>query len=53
MINVGDIIFQLLAFVFLVLMIIVIVTVVRSFKNRNKQLDRIEEKLDNTLKSQR
>ncbi|MEH7374462.1 DUF4083 domain-containing protein [Neobacillus drentensis] len=45
-INVGDIIFQLIYFGFLVLFIILIVSYFRSNKKRWNQLDRIEEKLN-------
>jgi hypothetical protein len=45
-INVGDIIFQLIYFGFLVLFIILIVSYFRSNKKRRNQLDRIEEKLN-------
>ncbi|MGP4077639.1 hypothetical protein [Halobacillus sp. K22] len=44
--NIGDMIFQLFFFVFLLLVIIGVISFAVSFKRRGKQLDRIEEKLD-------
>lgn len=44
--NVGDIIFQLVNFGFLVLAIIIVVSYFRSNKKRINQLNRIEEKLN-------
>lgn len=46
MLNIGDIIFQLFAMLIPVLFIVGIVLFIRSYKRRNEQLDRIEEKLD-------
>jgi large-conductance mechanosensitive channel len=45
-INVGDIIFQLIYFIFLALLIILIVSYFRTKKKRKNQLDKIEEKLN-------
>lgn len=44
--NVGDALFQLFSFGFLVLIIVLIVLLFRSFPKRRNQLDRIEKKVD-------
>lgn len=45
-INTGDIIFQLIMFLFVLAIPLGIITVVIVFKKRNSRLKRVEEKLD-------
>ncbi|WP_197969794.1 DUF4083 family protein [Mesobacillus harenae] len=49
MINIGDIIFQLIAIIIPVLSIAAVVFFIRSSKKKTEQLDRIEEKLDRAI----
>ena len=51
--NIGDIIFQLFTFLVPIIFIILIVLFVRSTKQRNVQLKRIEEKLDKVSEQNR
>ncbi|WP_225228795.1 DUF4083 domain-containing protein [Bacillus sp. PS06] len=44
--NLGDALYQLIVWGFLILLIVLIVTSVRLNKGRRNQLDRIEKKLD-------
>lgn len=44
--NWGDILFQLLNIAFLVLIVVLIVSFLRSNKRRRNQLDRLEQKMD-------
>jgi energy-converting hydrogenase Eha subunit H len=44
--NIGDILFQLFSFGFLILLIFLIVFLFRSFTRRGKQLDQLEKKVD-------
>ncbi|MDQ0232604.1 DUF4083 domain-containing protein [Metabacillus malikii] len=44
--NIGDALFQLFYLAFIVLIVALIVSFFRSYKKRNNQLDRIEEKID-------
>lgn len=44
--NIGDALFQLFSFGFLVLIIVLIVLLFRSFSKRRNQLDSIEKKID-------
>ena len=44
--NLGDALFQLFSFAFIVLIIALIVSLFRSNKKRKNQLDRIENKID-------
>ncbi|MBN8211118.1 DUF4083 family protein [Bacillus sp. NTK071] len=46
--NIGDIIFQVFAFLIPIAIVVAIVFLVRSSKKRKEQLNRIEEKLDTT-----
>ena len=51
--NVGDILFSVFSIVAIIVMIVLIIFIVRSVfrgNNRNKDLTRIEEKLDILLK---
>lgn len=48
-INIGDIIFQLAAFIMLLSIPAALIILYRIFKRRNKRMDRIEEKLDQLL----
>lgn len=48
-INIGDIIFQLAAFIMLLSIPISLIILFRIIKRRNKRMDRIEEKLDELL----
>lgn len=48
-IRVGDMIIQLVFFLVLIALVVGITSLVVKFKNRNKQLNRIEEKLDNLV----
>lgn len=48
-INVGDIIFQLVAFLFLLAIPLTFIIVFAKIKKRNSRLNRIEEKLDQLL----
>lgn len=45
--NLGDIFFTLFTFGFIVLILALIVWAIRSSSKRKRQLDRIEEKIDN------
>ncbi|WP_349772347.1 DUF4083 domain-containing protein [Lederbergia citrisecunda] len=45
-INIGDVLFQLFSFGFLVFTIVLIVLLYHSYSKRRNQLDRIEKKLD-------
>ena len=47
--NAGDILFQLLAFVFLLTIPAIIVILFFIFKRRNDRLKRVEEKIDHLL----
>ena len=47
--NAGDILFQLLAFVFLLTIPAIIVILFFIFKRRNHRLKRVEEKIDHLL----
>ncbi|MCS0787920.1 hypothetical protein [Cytobacillus pseudoceanisediminis] len=47
--NAGDILFQLLAFVFLLTIPAIIVSLFFIFKRRNDRLKRVEEKIDHLL----
>jgi len=51
--NIGDIIFQLFTFLVPIIFIILIVLFVRSTKQRNVQLKRMEEKLDKVSEQNR
>ncbi|MBS4200038.1 DUF4083 domain-containing protein [Bacillus sp. FJAT-49732] len=44
--NIGDVLFQLFSFGFLVFTIVLIVLLYHSYSKRRNQLDRIEKKLD-------
>lgn len=44
--NFGDVLYQLINLAFIVLIVILIVSFVRSYKNRGKQLNRMEKKID-------
>jgi energy-converting hydrogenase Eha subunit H len=44
--NIGDILFQLFSFTFLVLILVLIVSLFRSFSKRKNQLNSIEKKID-------
>ncbi|MBU8772690.1 hypothetical protein [Cytobacillus oceanisediminis] len=47
--NAGDILFQLLAFVFLLTIPAILVSLFFIFKKRNDRLKRVEEKIDHLL----
>ena len=49
--NAGDILFQLLAFAFLLTVPAIIVILFFIFKRRNDRLKRVEEKLDRLLEN--
>ena len=44
--NLGDALFQLISFAFIVLIIVLIMSFFRYNKKRNDQLNRIEKKID-------
>ncbi|MGM0845556.1 MAG: DUF4083 domain-containing protein [Bacillota bacterium] len=44
--NIGDILYQLFSFGFVILFIVLIVFLFRSFSKRRKQLNNIERKVD-------
>lgn len=50
MVNIGDIVFQLLALGVPIFFIAIIIVCWRSFKKKREQLARIEEKLDSLMK---
>lgn len=45
-INVGDVFFQLIMMLFLIIPAVVIFYIARSWRKQTKQLERIERKLD-------
>lgn len=48
-VHVGDLIFQLVSFVFLLGVIAGVVFLILSLKKRNSKLDRVEQKVDQLL----
>ncbi|MFC7321509.1 DUF4083 family protein [Halobacillus campisalis] len=51
--HVGDIMFQLFFFIIIVAVVIGIVSYVKRDKNKNKQLHRMEQKLDELLEREK
>ncbi|WP_455661005.1 DUF4083 domain-containing protein [Pradoshia sp.] len=48
--NTGDILFQLFAIIFMVIIAAVIISIFRSRKQRREQFDRMEKKIDGLSK---
>ncbi|CAH2716731.1 hypothetical protein BACCIP111895_03919 [Neobacillus rhizosphaerae] len=51
-VNIGDIIFQLFVFLVPIILIFLLVGYFRSSQTRNKQIKRIEDKLDSVIEQE-
>ncbi|MDL4839825.1 ATP synthase subunit B family protein [Aquibacillus rhizosphaerae] len=52
-VNLGDIIFTLVSFLFLIFIVVGIISLFVMLSRKNKQLNRIEEKLDRMNKTKK